>query len=50
MRVIRGQASGGNQMDEAPHRHTVPVLPFKLDFIAAHRTSRDAHATLEPLG
>ncbi len=43
MRVIRGQASSGNQIREA--RQTRPQ-----DLrVATYRTSRDAHATLEPL-
>ena len=49
IRVIRGQARGGNQISEAPHGTIVPVLPFSARFVAAHRTNRDAHATLEPL-
>ena len=40
----------GRQPDQRGSARTiVPVLPFSARFVAAHRTNRDAHATLEPL-
>ena len=40
----------GRQSDQRGSARTIaPVLPFSARFVAAHRTNRDAHATLEPL-
>jgi hypothetical protein len=45
IRGIRGQASGGNQLNEANRRQHQHRLPSELYSTPPHRTNRDAHAT-----